>query len=204
MNITTKDQAVKFYEIQTQHLGKPKKDSKLVANDSISVGGINFWKIEHSDKNTGELIDASNNLFFVSEDRKLLPVLVEGDSEIEERLLEAYKNYELTLKIPNSLLIQIRTDDSLAGSIVLKDGHLELTGYSSAQDFKDYFETHKKEWEQSSFRVRYGGMGESGEIWHGYHYLTIDDDSFLVGLYDHIDLNLKKQEFDMKYIFRLT
>ena len=103
-----------------------------------------------------------------------------------------------------NISIYERSDDSLITVISIENNKLKYIFYKTDKDLQDYLESNKIEWESKMFTLYLPNVSDegkwTGEVKKGF---KIGDDMYLDGLYLYLNDNVKKQIFNMKYIFHI-
>jgi len=95
--------------------------------------------------------------------------------------------------------IFLRENDNPVAIVEVNENKLRYTCYD--QDLKKYFDENASILEKKVFGQPTGGQEPNGVIWDGFEEADISSPNYLIGLWRHLDSDVKKQVFNMKYYF---
>ena len=95
-----------------------------------------------------------------------------------------------------------RNDDSLVAVISVENNKLKYVFYKTDEKLQNYLESNKTDWELKMFTIYLPNISDEGK-WIGETKRGVDitNEMYLDGLSLYLNNNVKKQIFDMRYIF---
>ncbi|MEI6222697.1 MAG: hypothetical protein WCP97_08080 [bacterium] len=107
-------------------------------------------------------------------------------------------------KMQPRITISLRSDDSLVGTIEIKNATIKDTIYSQEtnSELVAFIANNKDRWAKEKFSIPWGGQTDSGALYDGKITTTITDEKHIIGIWMELE-EVKQKTFSMKYIFHL-